>query len=172
MKRNILNILAFLTLAGIAVLLNKYLNENTPSSLKINEIGFSLSDQIDWIEIYNPTITNISLEGLYLTDNSTDFTKYQIDEEITIPAKGYVVIYCEGYETEDDGIAVTNFRISEGETVYLIDTDGSTIIDTFTTLGGDETEISIGRYPDGGDEAYIMTEFTPGSSNVYEEEDE
>lgn len=155
----------------LTAVLYVFLKGATPSSLVINEIAFSKEDNVDWIEIYNPTLNNLSLEGAYLSDNSKDFTKFHIEEEIIVPSHSYLVIYCKGYDEELDNSVVTNFRISNGETVYLIAENGSTILDSMTALLSDEDqkEVSIGRFPDGSSEIFIFSNSTPGKRNDKDE---
>ncbi|HPR18426.1 MAG TPA: CotH kinase family protein, partial [Candidatus Cloacimonadota bacterium] len=58
----------------------------------------------------------------------------------------------------------TNFKIgSEGETLYLSDTDGDIIDSLFTTAL--PVDISLGRQPDGGNDLYFFNESTPGAEN-------
>jgi hypothetical protein len=148
-----------------------FLRGATPTGLVINEIAFSKADNIDWIEIYNPTLNNISLEGAYLSDNAKNFTKFHISEAIVVPSHSYLVIYCKGYDGDLENSVITNFRISNGETLYLIDKDGSTILDSMTAVLSDEdlTEVSIGRFPDGTAEIFVMSDSTPGATNNKDE---
>lgn len=62
----------------------------------------------DWVELYNPTDTDISLDGLYLSDSKNDLTRCALSG--TIAAKGYKVI------------RNSSLRIAAaGENVYLSD---------------------------------------------------
>lgn len=152
---------------GIAVvMLYLFVQENISKHLMINEIAFSQENGIDWIEIYNPTLNNLSLEGLYLSDDEDDFFKFKIEEEIIVPSKGFAVIYCKEYEGDLTNSTVTNFRIADDETVYLATKEG-TAIDWLSAIVPEQdiTEFSVGRFPDGGDETFIMSNYTPGESN-------
>lgn len=166
-KKIILLRISFVVLISLAIALYYFLQKNSGNTLKINEIGFSLADGIDWIEIYNPTMNNLSLENLYLSDNNKDFSKFKIKQEIIVPANSFIVIYCDEYEGDTTNTVVTNFRISKGETIYLVAEDGRTIVDSLSAItdNSDVTEISIGRYPDGSEEIFIMSEYTPGQAN-------
>lgn len=62
----------------------------------------------DWVELYNPTDTDISLDGLYLSDSKNNLTRCALSG--TIAAKGYKVI------------RNSSLRIAAaGENVYLSD---------------------------------------------------
>ena len=79
----------------------------------------------DWIELYNPTSSEMPLDGYYLSDDAESLTKNPLSGQ-TIPAKGYLVIYCSGLNlTDERGFLHTNFKLSasDGEKIYLSDTN-------------------------------------------------
>ena len=96
-----------------------------------------------------------------------NFSKFKIKEEIIAPSQGYVTIYARDYTGDTTNSTITNFRIANGETIYLVAQDGSSVIDYLTAIktDDDKSEISIGRFPDGGDEIFIMSQSTPGKRN-------
>ena len=63
----------------------------------------------DWIELYNPTDSPISLSGLFLTDNPENITKWECPD-VNVPAKGYLLIWAD--EDGADGELHANFKIS------------------------------------------------------------
>ena len=127
----------------------------------INEIGYSGSHAVngsDWIELYNPTGSEISLKGMQISQGE----KTMVLPDIRIPAGGFTVLLCDGKGTGRH----MNFKISFGETVTLRDAEGKKL---------DQVKIDCassrehpGRYPDGG-ELIMMSnaELTPGYSNVH-----
>ncbi|MEM7116200.1 MAG: lamin tail domain-containing protein [Chloroflexota bacterium] len=118
----------------------------------------------DWIEIYNSGETAVDLQGLYITDDPAQPTRYQIPSSIVVPAKGFVLFYADGQP--EQGASHTNFGLGAGgEDVLLVDSDGSTVIDS-RTFGAQTADISEGRFPDGGDSWQNFTAPTPGSSNA------
>ncbi len=133
---------------------------------KINEIAFSMDSGIDWIEIYNPGLRSVSLRGMYLSDDSGELTRFEIVEPLVLGPGDYLVVYCNEYEGDTTGTTMTNFRVSQGETVYLVDSDGTTVVDSLVAiLGNDVSDATIGRYPDGSDDIYMMADYTPGEAN-------
>ena len=58
----------------------------------------------DYIELFNPGKTAVSLDGCFLTDNEKELEKYSL-EGISVPAKGYATVWL------DEESA---FRISKG----------------------------------------------------------
>lgn len=169
-KENKKNYIIWSLLSLIVILIiaiSSYLNSNIAGHLVINEIAFNQEDEVDWIELYNPTLNNLSLKGLYFSDKSNNFSKYEIKEDVIVPSQGYVVIYGDGYQGNLDNSFVTNFRIANGETVFLVGKDGATIIDSLTVIKSEEQtkDATIGRFPDGSDEVFIFSEATPKEKN-------
>jgi len=166
MYRSFLKIMLAI-LAVLVVLLYVYLQQNVAGKLKINEISFAAEDGVDWVEIYNPTMNNWSLKGMYISDKSDKINKYQIEQEVVVPSKGWAVLYGEGYQGEaNEQVAVLNFRIANGETIYLVDKDGTSVIDSLTVVAEDgQSGVSIGRFPDGGKDLFVMSQPTLGMAN-------
>jgi hypothetical protein len=93
----------------------------------------------DWIEIYNPTSANVSLDGWYLTDSNSNLTKWQFPDGLTIGAGGFLIVFASNKDIEDDpnnypyldqaGYYHTNFNLSKdpGEYLALVEADGNTI---------------------------------------------
>lgn len=157
----------FLTVVLVIITVSLYffLESSTANTPRINEIRFSAADGVDWIEIYNPTLNNVNLQGLFLSDTLNDLTRFEFKETTVIPAGGHILVYGDRSELED--VLEANFRISEGETIYLVAADGITILDSLTTEidSPDKPDASIGRYPDGSDQILIMPKPTPKDTN-------
>ncbi|MBA7706164.1 hypothetical protein ES703_115011 [subsurface metagenome] len=65
-----------------------------PGSVVINEVlAHSHADAADWIEMHNTTSTAIDIGGWFLSDSSSDLTKYQIAAGTIIAPDGYIVFY-------------------------------------------------------------------------------
>jgi hypothetical protein len=126
----------------------------------------------DWIEIYNPTTSNISLSGCYLTDDAAVLNKWMFPASagITVPAKGYRVVFASGNATDATpyidslGYIHTSFKLAAtGESVALVSTNGSTVISAFWNYPYQGPDVSYGR----GANAiigYFRTP-TPGAAN-------
>lgn len=167
-KKNLYLRVIIVLLCLFSVITFFYLKKNNSDHIVINEVSFSSSENVDWIEIYNPTLNNLSLQGLYLSDKSNNISKYKIKDEIYIMSGGFTVIYCDGYSGDLDNSVTTNFKISNGETIYLVARDGSSVIDSFTAIHetDEKTEATIGRFPDGSNEIFVMSQPTKGEKNV------
>ncbi len=150
--------------------------EITTTPVVINEVSAGNSINVneyfkkdDWVELYNTTSSDIDLEGMYMTDNSSKPQKYQITAAGTkastlIPAHGYKVIWCSERETDIELHA--NFKLGnkDGEMVRISASDGSWADSlVYCAHNGDQ---SVGRYPDAGSNVYLMTVPTIKASNT------
>ncbi|MEZ5043203.1 MAG: HYR domain-containing protein [Saprospiraceae bacterium] len=147
-------------------------------SLYINEFlasnGTGITDESgvfeDWVEIYNAGDEAVDIGGLYITDDLTNPTKWQIPTTdpglTTIPAKGFLVLWADNQPEE--GPLHVNIKLSAGgEQLGLVEVIGADIgfLDslTFTTQ---LTDVSTGRFPDGSETLKAFYAPTPGSSNI------
>ncbi|MCX6149161.1 MAG: lamin tail domain-containing protein [Ignavibacteriales bacterium] len=135
------------------------IRENQSSQLFINEFMANnilsyknpLGEYEDWIEIYNSSDAPIDLTGYYLSDDlqSINFWKIPSGQPslTTIPAKGFLILYADGKPGK--GAVHLNFKLdNEKEKIFLIDKDGTTILDSIT-YQNQFRDISFGRFPDG-----------------------
>ena len=123
----------------------------------------------DWVELYNTTDADIDVEGMYLTDNVEKPQKYQISKGATqastvVPAHGYLLVWCD--KLEPKSMLHASFKISaNGGAVRLTAKDNSWSDQlTYAAHNGDET---VGRYPDGGKQVYVMNIPTIAKTNMY-----
>lgn len=145
------------------------------TDLRVNELmasnGSTLFDPDDpsrapdWIEIYNAGNTAVSLRGLALTDDPARPTKHVITQEVTIEAKGFLVLFADNEPQR--GPLHLDFALSaQGEYVGLFQLDGggnALLIDEvyFPALGRD---IAYARSVDGAG-VWAESRATPGKSN-------
>ena len=130
-------------------------------TVKINEIySRGTVGNEDWIEIYNPSTSQIDLSGYKIYDSggeSGSKPKKEIPSGTTIPAGSFIVVIVDDTTTSGFGLS------SGGEKVWLEDAT-SAIIDsiTFPALGVDTT---YGRNPNGSANWVILTPPTKGLTN-------
>lgn len=151
---------------------NDVLNENISEDLVINEFlaknNACCTDENgefdDWVEVYNGSSTVINIGGMYFSDRRDDPAPYKIpntDASITtIPVKGFLVLWCDGQP--EQGILHLDLKLSgAGESVVLINKDGTTVLDSYT-FGPQTSNVSIGR---SGNDWVFFDYPSPGAAN-------
>tara|TARA_B100000945_G_scaffold320521_1_gene330842 strand:+ start:429 stop:2684 length:2256 start_codon:yes stop_codon:yes gene_type:complete len=107
----------------------------------------------DWIELYNPTNSAISTDGLFLTDTLGLLHKWALPNYL-IPANGYAIIWAD--EDGSQGDMHANFKLSNlGEKIVLTTVD-SVVVDSITYLSQVD-DISFGRIPNGSGSFSMLT---------------
>lgn len=149
------------TTSAQSVMLNEVLSSN--SSFDYDDF-FQFED---WIEIYNAGGI-INLEGYHLSDDPDTLNKWVFPPTnpglTTILPGGHIRVWCD--DDEQQGEDHTNFKLSsEGETVFLVEPDGQTIIDSIT-FGISQSDISLGRACDGCGNWIYFNVPTPDAPNT------
>lgn len=116
-----------------------------------------------WFEIYNAGLGTVDLSGLYLTDDITDPTKFQIAEGITVPAGGHITFFADS--NPEQGPLHTNFQLDRTGGQIAIFYGTRRQIDAYA-FGLQISDVSEGRYPDGVDHRMSFNAPTPGNSNL------
>ena len=143
--------------------------------VRINEVsaanGIHVNEYFkrnDWVELYNTTDKDIDVAGMYLSDNEQKPLKYQISKgdsqaSTTIPAHGYLIVWCDKLESKDQLHA--SFKLdADGGSVLLTAADESWSDRlVYTAHQADQT---VGRYPDGGSDIFVMNVPTIAQSNI------
>ena len=115
----------------------------------------------DWIELYNNSDNTIELGGSYLSDDDTNPTKW-VFPDTSIAPTGFLLIWADE-DQEQDGLH-TNFKLSgSGEVIIFLSPDQEVLDEV--VFGAQVTDLSEGRYPDGGGDFVQMTP-TPGDPNL------
>lgn len=119
----------------------------------------------DWLEIFNGGSSAIDIGGMYISDDPSDPFQFQFptNESATIIAPGgFLLIWMDG--DSDQGVLHTEVRLSgEGESIGLYTEEGR-LIDSYE-FGAQESDVSIGRSPDGTNNWVSFQSPTPGASN-------
>jgi hypothetical protein len=128
-------------------------------------------EDADWIELFNREQFDVNIAGYYITDNLAEPFRWKIPdgypEKTTIPATGYIILFADKDTLQ--GPLHCDIKLgAEGEEIGLsvIINNEFHWIDT-VTYGPQTTNVSFGRYPDGASEWRMMSQFTPGASNLY-----
>lgn len=139
------------------------------SPLRINEVSASgdiyINDygkRADWLELYNTTDHDISLAGLYLSDNPSSPQKYQLQEGF-VPAHGTRIIWCDKKDGIDQLHAPFKLENADGAKVCIQAEDGSWA-DQLEYREHDKWQ-TFGRYPDGANMSTVLNQPTIDKSN-------
>ena len=143
-------------------------------TLKINEIMQSniecYMDDIhefpdSWVELYNPTNAAIDLKDYKISNKNKEKKAWQLPSK-TIPAGGFVVIFCDKEGLEDKRLHA-DFRLESGKdcTVYLF--KDKEVVDSLPAgmKKMPAPDIAFGRETDGADKWGYQLTATPGKTN-------
>jgi len=157
----------------LLTLLGSFLNTN--AQVYINEVmpsnNTTIADEYgefdDWIELYNSSVLSIDLRGKFITDDSSNPTKWEIPNTngavTTIPPQSYILLWADQDITQ--GEHHLGFKLSAaGDGIFLYENDGVTLIDGFN-FPGVPTDNSYGRQPDGSASFQQFAQPTPDASN-------
>ena len=147
----------------VTIFINEWMADNTLTLADPAD-----GDYEDWFELYNPGTNVVSLDGFFLTDDLTNATKFLIPPGTSIPAGGYLLVWADG-EPGQNGPGKPDLHASfslskSGEAIGLFAPDG-TLIDAIS-FGPQTSNVSQGRFKDGGASILFMVNPTPGSANV------
>ncbi len=116
-------------------------------------------DRSDWVELYNTTGSDITLNGWYLSD-SNNFYKWAFPENTVIPANGYLLVFLSGKESGGNELHAS-FSIAKGETLKLFNSADYTFDQLPIEAARDN--VSVGRDTEGN--VVYFGEPTPLSPN-------
>lgn len=118
------------------------------------------------ISFYNGDTKPVNVNGMFLSDDPANSARWMLPDT-TIEPKGFLLIWADGDPSQ--GKLHANFRLSaDGEQLALFATlaEGNYLIDT-RTFNTQATDVSYGRYPDGGNKWLVMPP-TPDAPNKAE----
>ncbi|MCF7668950.1 MAG: lamin tail domain-containing protein, partial [Verrucomicrobia bacterium] len=126
------------------------------SVIMINEFLAHTDDpELDFIELYNHSETDIDISNLSLSDDPTR-DKFTIPRGTIISSHGFVA-----FKQDQLGFALD----AEGETIYLKNPAGDRILDA-VRFRPQATGISSGRYPDGAPNFHELSAKTFAKPNA------
>lgn len=147
--------------AGKHILISEVCSNNLTITLDL------YGESSDYIELYNPSQTGVSLEGFMLTEK--EGTEGVSLDGYYLPPRSYLLLYANGRaEAETNSIAL---QISaEGESLYLYDANGVCVdsiqipklpADTvYARIGEDMGTWSSARYGSPGEDNFTLTAYT------------
>ena len=175
MKKKILVLtLALMTCAAVmaqgrkALRLNEVMVDNTESI--VDDYGM----RHGWIELFNSNFGPLEISSVYLTNDSTNPTKYPVplgDVNTRIAKRQHVVFFADGEPNK--GTFHLNFTLTPGQDnwIGLYDADGKTLIDEVSVPASLTTNQSYARGADGTGEWAVRSGgandyITPSSANI------
>ena len=120
------------------------------------------------MELYNTTSEPIDVEGMFLIKGSKNPKKYEITKGVTtantiIPAHGYLIIWCDK-EAPLVQLHATFGLDNDGDELRLMAADESWT-DLFT-VPAHKSDQTVGRYPDGASDIFVMNVPTIAKANI------
>ena len=138
------------------LIINEFMASNDGSV--VNSSG----DHPDWIELYNPGNSAISLGGWSMSDDPKEIELSLLDDFLTVEAGGFLVLWADG--EPEQGPEHLSFELDiSGDRIGLYTPEG-TVADSLVFLQ-QASDLSAARVPDGSDTWMIAEQPTPGESN-------
>jgi hypothetical protein len=116
----------------------------------------------DWVEIYNPTDTEVPLHGYGITDDLAQPNRANIGDGVAVPAGGYLVVWLDG--APDRGPEHLDLKLAREAGALGFSRPDHSWIDRLT-YGAQEVDFSAARTPDGSDQWTIEWHVSPGEKN-------
>ncbi len=154
----------FLLIFNIGKSQTLQINELQVSNKKTFCDGFGEFD--DWIEIYNPSDSVVSLSGLFFTNNLKNPTKHQItnvkSKWMSIAPKGYVLLWLDS-DTEQ-GNRHISFRLNKKNGIVAIYDADTNLLDS-VSYKYQKRDYSIGRYSELQRDLAVFKRPSPNAAN-------
>ena len=84
-------------------------------------------DENDEVTLYNPSEHEITLDGIYISDDSSNLKKTKIPNIVLEGGKSYILYGSKNVLSRSLGSARLGFNLRKGETLYLSDENGNII---------------------------------------------
>ena len=162
MLKQLLLILAILTcsVSNAQLWINEY------SCSNVSGITDAFGQREDWIEIYNAGSGAIDLTGYYLSDKSSNLTKWQIPSG-SINANGYKMVYCSKRDLVSGTQYHPNFSLKQTSNEWIILANPSgVVVDSIKIVHLTKADHSIGRSANGAADWKLFTTPTPNAANA------
>lgn len=122
------------------VTVNEIMAQNTTGATD------AAGDFEDWVELYNNTNTDLDLGGHYLSDATTNLTKWQFPLNSVIPAHGYLIVWADDEAAE--GPLHASWKLSVGGESVTLASPAQAIINQ-VVFGAQTTNMAYARIPNG-----------------------
>lgn len=160
LKSNTDYIIETLAESNYTIVINEILASNSDG------LEDAYGDQDDWFEIYNYGDEPVLIDSLYFSDNENKPTKWQYlsDTSKWLAPNSHMIFWAD--DETDQGEDHTNFKLSSSGEELLVSTPDLVVID-LVEFSEQRSNISFGRFPDGGEIFNVFTTPSPLGSNVF-----
>jgi hypothetical protein len=135
--------------------------------IMINEIGRTAEGGVGWVELYNFGVSEVSLDGLCLTDDPAYPCRWRLSAHLVVPARGYLLLWLDARPGEgpahapfDIAAAAGFLGLFTGEEYLYAMLDG-------VFFPGLSPGSAVGRSPRGNYPWCVVACGTPGAANRY-----
>ena len=148
---------------------SQYFRITDVKGVVINEVytfsNQSEVDDLDWIELYNPTDQDIDLEGVLMWESGGSEEAWAFPKGSIIKAKGYFVVDSDKYGLLNDPLHHPAWGLSKGPDEFMVLANNDmTIIDEVKLPSLNEGE-TYGRITDGSADWQVFQTGTKGAKN-------
>lgn len=162
MKKTVL----FTSLLVLAGTLHAQLKINEYSCANVATFTDNTGGYNDWVELYNPGTSAVSLAGYYMSDNDNNPQKWQFPgTSPSVPAGGVIRIMCSGEDIIFGTWIHTNFSLTQCKPEEIVLSDASGAMVDSVHLRRNQDDHSWARTPDGGSNWAVYTTPTPNALN-------
>ena len=138
------------------LVINEFMAFNETTVQDIN------SEYDDWIEFYNNSTEEISLNGMFLSDDFANPYKWMFPN-VSIPSNTYLIVWADE-DMQQTGLH-SFFKLSKsGEQIILSNAD-STILDSIT-FGEQTSDMSFARIPNGTGDFQVHSPSFDGTNDI------
>lgn len=128
------------------VVINEFMADN------VSTITDQDGDYDDWIELYNNSDEDVSLLGLYLSDDVSELDIWPFPDT-TIAANGYLIVWADKDE-EQEGLHA-DLKLSKSGEVIILSDGISNVIDE-VVFEEQYSDTTTGRFPNGTGDFMLM----------------
>ncbi|MFT3951579.1 MAG: CotH kinase family protein [Oscillospiraceae bacterium] len=145
---------------GVSVTINEVCTSNDGENGNLTGAVDNKGEYCDWVELYNSASATADISGWTLVKDGS--SSYALPVGTSIPAGGYLIVYCCKTYTGDMAIPHAGYNISSDGAALALN-NGATAIDS-VTVPAISADTVYARKPDGtGAFANLLP--TPGASN-------
>jgi gliding motility-associated-like protein len=120
----------------------------------------------DWIELFNTSATPVNLTGYFLSDKSTNLSKWEIPSG-TIPGNGFLMVFCTSRNLVSGNELHPNFRLTQTKNEWIILSNPSLAVqDSIKIVHLTKNNHSVGRQTNGAGVWKLFLNPTPNAANV------